>query len=316
MFTSARRAFWSLILLSSLTFAGLAGLLAWQAPRLAAGVWLACQGALQLVVGSLPTVGLILPLLLLLASLLAALGSLFRQGWHTQRLVADLAQRRRPLPPRLARVAQELDLAGRLELVEDDGVYTFAQGLWRPRVWISNGLTNLLDDAELRAVLRHERHHLNQRDPLRIVLSRCLAQALFFLPLAPTLRDRYLVAKEIEADVASAADDGLAVAAALLKMLRSGASLPAGQHDSRLAAIGPLDITRERVDRLLHPEQKAHYVVSRRQSALSLLLGVALVVTTYVSMAQASSPPQGGECGYSTYLPEWQSVPADYTPLR
>lgn len=316
MFTSARRAFWSLVLLSSLTLAGLAGLLAWQAPRLAEGVWLACQGALQLVAGSLPAVGLTLPLLLLMASLLAALWSLLRQGWHTQRLVSSLAQRRRPLTTRLAKLAQEMGLAGRLELVEDDGVYTFAQGLWRPRIWLSSGLSDLLDDAELRAVLRHERHHLDQRDPLRVLLSRCLAQALFFLPLAPALRDRYLVAKEIEADVASAADDGVAVAAALLKMLRSGASRPVDRPYHSLAAIGSLDITRERVERLLHPEHEPQHIVSRRRLALSLLLGLALVITTYVSAVHASSPPQGGECGYSTYLPEWPLSPADYTPLH
>lgn len=304
-------AFASLILLAGAVIAIFAGLLLWQGPALIQGIWLACQDALAALRGAWPAFGLALPVLLLVSGLLLAGHSLAGQLWHTRRLVCSLAWRRQPLPAGLASLAEELNLAGRLVLVTDEQPYTFAQGLVRPRIWLSSGLLELLDQAELRAVLRHEQHHVRQRDPLRVLFSRSLARLLFFLPLAGMLRDAFLVAKEVEADVASQADGPLA--AALLKLLQSEACLPAGAN---LAAIGPVDATPARLERLLQaglarPRANARL---RRQLWLSLFLGLALTMTSYLSLAHAASLLAGGRCGYSIPATDWQAMSVDYTP--
>ena len=309
----ARRAFWALVGLAVGSLLLLAFLLVWQAPQMARGVWLACQDAFSAVGGYLPAIGLALPLAVIVIGAVRFVRSLAVQLWNTHLLVSAMWRRVMVRSAALDGLAGELGLAERLHLVEDASAYTFTQGLLRPQVWLSTGLLALLDESELRAVLVHERHHVHQRDPLRVLFSRCLADALFFLPLAASLRDTYMAAKEVEADQASAADNVLA--SALLKLLRHGHALPA---NASLAAIGPLDVTRKRIDRLVHqaPGLSFSEVVRLRQVVASVALALVLMTTSYAATTRAAAPLDGGECGYTTAPVELQTpaAPADFTP--
>jgi hypothetical protein len=53
-------------------------------------------------------------------------------------------------------------------------VFAFCLGLVSPRIYVSEGLLQLLDAHELAAVLHHEAAHLRRRDPLRLFLSELL----------------------------------------------------------------------------------------------------------------------------------------------
>ncbi|MCB0247340.1 MAG: M56 family metallopeptidase [Anaerolineae bacterium] len=312
---SAKRAFWALLGLAAGSLVLLIFLLLWQAPQMARGVWLACQDAFSAVGGYLPAIGLLLPLAVIVIAAVRFVRSLVVQLWNTRLLVAAMQKRMIVLPAALDDRIGELELAGHLHLVTDRAAYTFTQGLLRPQVWLSTGLVDLLDEPELRAVLVHERHHIRQHDPLRVLLSRSLAEALFFLPLAGSLRDTYMAAKEVEADQASAADNALA--SALLKLLRHGHALPA---NASLAAIGPMDVTRKRIDRLVHqaPGLRFSDVVRLRHVVASVALALVLMATSYVATTRASAPLDGGECGYTTAPLELQApvTPADFTPAN
>lgn len=306
--SSAGRAFFALLALATASLALLAGLLWWQIPHLAQGVWLACQSAAQAVEGYLPLAGLLLPLALLVMSVLRGLSMLASQLWYTRLLVRDLDQRSLPMPDGLASQAGSLHLGGRVTVVEDGDAYAFAAGLTQPRIWLSSGLLALLDEAELAAVLRHERHHLVRRDPLRVLLARSLAHGLFFVPVAGVLRDRYMEAKEREADAASGANHDLA--AALLKLMRAGSPLP---PSASLAAAASAP-TALRIRRLLggEPETRAVDRALLQRLIVSLALAVALWTASTASLSQAASPLTGGECGYTTA--EIYSTPANFTP--
>jgi Zn-dependent protease with chaperone function len=302
-----------LVLLSSACFALLGGLLAWQGHRLAEGVWLACQSAAAAVGGLLPTLGLILPILVLTAGLIATLLSALWQLWNTHRLVRVVSGRVAPLPASIAELVDRHQLRHQVLLVNDVDAYAFAQGLIRPRIWVSTALVELLDEDELVSVLQHERHHLRQRDPLRVLVCRSLAHGLFFLPAAGALHTSYLIAKETEADAAS--QGRTALASALLKLLKHGGGLPAHAH---VAAIGPLNVTALRIERLLERRSstrrsrllRPHHVIA------SLVVAAALVAVSSWSTARAAAPLTGGECGYTTQLApvEYPVTPADYTP--
>lgn len=290
----AGRAFWGLVALVGLTCVGLLALLTWQLPLFLHSAWLACLDALSSLQGVLPVIGLTLPMLLLVLGVARGLWSLLAQLRQTRRLVAQLSPQRIAMDPSLVAMAAELSLNQALELVDDPAPYTFTQGLFRPRVWLSTGLVDLLDQAELQAVLRHERHHLHRRDPLRVLLSRSLAHSLFFVPLASTLRDAYLLDKEIDADAASGADESLA--AALLKLLRSGNLLP---DVASLAAIGPVNATAARVQRLLAAKEEPSTGIRYRMPLwISVVVVIALLGTAYVSTSRAAGSLAGGECGY------------------
>lgn len=290
----AGRAFWGLVTLAGLIGAGLIVLLAWQLPLFLHSAWLACLDALSSLREVFPVIGLALPCLLLALGVARGTWSLLSQLQHTRRLVAQLTPQRIAIDPGLAAMARELGLHQSLELVQDPAPYTFTQGLARPRVWLSTGLVDLLEPAELMAVLRHERHHLHHNDPLRVLLSRSLAHVLFFVPLAGTLRDAYLLDKEIDADAASGAAESLA--GALLKLLRSGSSLP---DAASMAAIGPVNATAARVQHLLAGKGEPSTGIRYRVPLwISVVLVAALLGTVYVSTSRASAPLAGGECGY------------------
>lgn len=306
---SARRAFAYLLVLTGLVATALVALLLWQFPVLKQAVWWACQDLLAALGGLIPAAALVLPALVFLVALLRGAWALAVQLGHTRRLTRDLGAHRVRLSPTLELLSQEIGLVDSVVLIDDQAVFTFTEGLIWPRVWLSTGMVELLEADELAAVLRHECYHLQQRDPLRVLISRSLAEALFFLPLAGALRDAYLLAKEVDADQASGADDSLA--RALLKVMRSGASLP---PEASLAAIGQMDVTMARIEQLVREGPDRRVAIPWRPLAISLFLGMVLVTSTYVASARAASPLQGGECGYSTQGE--LETPIDYTPAE
>jgi beta-lactamase regulating signal transducer with metallopeptidase domain len=122
--------------------------------------------------------------------------------------------------------------------------FAVTHGLLRPRILLSAGLVDVLDAAELMAVLVHERHHVVARDPLRLLAGRLLAGYGWFLPLLPWWTRRVALRRELAADRAATTRAGVAaVAGALLKLAdRPAPALlvaanPAGNLPERIAAL-------------------------------------------------------------------------------
>lgn len=138
----------------------------------------------------------------------------------TRRLITTLHQARCTSTPGLRRVVTRCGLPD-VTLVRTDRPLVFTQGLVKPHIWLSTGLMQVLSDDELEAVLRHEAHHRQARDPLKIFVARCLSRALFFVPIARDLCEAYCVTKEIAADAQAtqAMSDALPLARALRKLI-------------------------------------------------------------------------------------------------
>jgi len=165
-----------------------------------------------------------LPLSLLL--ILAAL-SLGNGAWAaSDRLVGAVRFNRRvrrqaaPLPPRLSVGGETLGLSARLTFLDQSHPAAFCYGVVRPRVAVTAGLLDRLDDEALTAVLAHERQHLRRRDPARYLAIHALTTAAFMFPLAPALRQRLEARIELGADRAAlAVAPRGALAAALLAII-------------------------------------------------------------------------------------------------
>lgn len=127
-------------------------------------------------------------------------------------------------------------------VVELHAALAFCAGYMRPRIYVSEGALDRLSPSELSAVIAHERHHLRRREPLRRLLARAVADALFFIPVLRRISDRYVELGELAADEAAVATlrDRRPLASALLKFTERD-PLPAP-----VAGIDP-----ERVDHLL-----------------------------------------------------------------
>ena len=143
----------------------------------------------------------------------------------------------------------------------------FVLGLWRPRLFVSQGLLALPDDT-VKAVLEHERAHLARRDPLRHLVA--LLACTFHLPgIARRLQQRAQQTQELVADAmaARALGDPICVAEALLSCARSRQ-----RHDAPHLAFGGGDL-----------EERVHALLSGRRTLDQPL--PALVCATAVALA-------------------------------
>ena len=110
-------------------------------------------------------------------------------------------------------------------VIEDAVPRAFCAGLLRPRTYVSSAALSLLDDEALDAVLAHERHHAERRDPLRQATVRVITRALFFLPPLTSLARRQLSLAELSADehaVLATSGGRTALARAMLAFSDSG----------------------------------------------------------------------------------------------
>ncbi len=140
----------------------------------------------------------------------------------------------------------------------------FCAGLVRPRIYISTGATSLLSDDELDAVLAHEAHHVRVRDPLRVFVVRVVTDALFFLPAARRLADRYAALAELAADSAAVRKRGAQPLASALLTFEAA--------DPAVVGIAP-----ERVDHLLGERPAWQLPVALIAWSLTMLAAVAVV---------------------------------------
>lgn len=185
-------------------------------------------------------------------------------------------QRRRYLR-RLA-VVDSLEVDGTtVFLFDDERPQAFCAQLVRPRIYLSTGALIALDDDELRAVLAHERHHQQRRDPLRLLVARALGDGLFFLPVLRRLRQRY-------AELAEMAADDAAVAATGNRSILASALLRFGERADPQVVVG---IAPERVDHLLGER-------ARWELPASLLVGALVTLGGLMAIGAAAASSSTG----------------------
>jgi beta-lactamase regulating signal transducer with metallopeptidase domain len=232
------------------------------------------------------TASVVAVLVLILATFGVALGllSLLRQLLATLSLIRTLLSRRVTVSRRVGGIAASLGLAGRIDLVRDSRPFSFCYWFRRPRICLSTGLITRLDDAELRAVLLHERYHLRQRDPLRLVVARYFAAGLYVVPVVEELVEYYTVQKEVAADQAAVREMGgvRELASALFKVLPDADDVDLGL----LVPVGSLSVTEARIDQLVEG-RPVPLVLSRASVALS---GGALAAAAVLAFTDGLHP--------------------------
>lgn len=159
-------------------------------------------------------------------------------------------------------------------VVEDSAPHAFCAGYLRPRIYLSTAAIDQLSEPQLAAVLSHESHHRRRRDPLRLLLVRVLADALFFLPALGRLGARYRDLSELAADEAATEAAGApTVAAALLAFNQAP------------EAEGIVGISSERVDHLLGDPPGWQLPLSLFLSAALSLIGLGAAIVAVISLS-------------------------------
>lgn len=211
---------------------------------------------------------------------IAAVRSVGRQRFAGSELRESTRQARLvELPRAAANAARAAGLIDLLDVVDAPHPFAFVYGWLRPRVCLSTGLVARLSEAELTAVLHHERWHLRRRDPVRLLVVRTATTALGWLPGMKPLAAQYTLAAEVAADRYAVAAMGSArwLAGALSKIVESeeprGTVAFAGLAEARIAALAG----------------EARPVVNRRP--VELLIAGAELVLVAIALAQGDLHP-------------------------
>jgi Zn-dependent protease with chaperone function len=235
----------------------------------------------------------IVPISFLSAAALHSTRQLNRQRTATQRLLASLGPTVPP-PAAVAALASQLEIDDLLTVRAGSVPTIFCHGLMRPRICVTTGLLELLDEDELQAALRHERHHALRHDPARLVVARTLLAAISFLPGAKTMLDRFLFFSEMAADCAAGAEteQRLALASAILKLARSNHALTVD-----CSGVASLVAVPQRVDALIEPASARPGVPVG--ALVKIVVGLSLLTVhavVPVVLAARPEPPELHHC--------------------
>jgi beta-lactamase regulating signal transducer with metallopeptidase domain len=235
-------------------------------------------------IGALAKVSM-LPILMLVAWVFAGLmlgaWSFARQLVSSHRLARYVSASTVEAPNTLLRAAARGGQDVRLVLVDAPESFSFVYGMLTPRVAVSRGLIEAVSADELSAVIEHERYHMRNLDPLKLVLARSLSAALFFLPALSALRARYITDCELAADRQAVARYGdRSLAGALVKVIRG----PSWSELKVAASIGGPDLLDIRVAQLESGVEPKLAGIGLRGLGLSVLSVIFFTATYIVSV--------------------------------
>ena len=211
---------------------------------------------------------------------------LWRRQWTKMRLLTrKLVQLRIP-DSELKALTRCLGLKDKVHLLDSEVPLCFCAGFISPRIYISRGMVEKLVPQELEALLIHEKRHLENHDPLKILLGKLVATALFFIPVLRDMLKHYLIDKEIAADRSAIQYQGhyRGIAGALEKLLQEHSTIPA----EGLVA-GGAEALSYRIDHLMGHASQPGFRIPIPHFATSFLI-TALILATIVAPLSGSHP--------------------------
>lgn len=173
-----------------------------------------------------------------------------------------------------------------IRLIKDDTLNTaFTHGLIFPKIYVSTGLLKRLSREEVHAVILHEIHHRDVRDPLRFFLLAILKDAFFYLPIGSYIKAKIMHLRERAADdqAVRVTDAPYVLASALLKVA-----------DYRGAAVGIKGNNNNgsiegRIRRLIGEEEAVFKAPSMRTLIVSLLITAILLIGAVLPISTATA---------------------------
>ena len=176
-------------------------------------------------------------------------------------------------------------------LINDNALNTaFTYGLIFPKIYVSTGLLKRLSRDEVHAVILHETHHKENRDPLRFFLLSILKDAFFYLPIGDYIKARLTHSRERAADdrAVLSTNDPYVLAGALLKV----AGGYGGTVVAESASIKGFGSIEGRIRRLINDGEKEALAGPPRKAIwVSLMVAVVLFVSVALPISAATVDP-------------------------
>lgn len=148
--------------------------------------------------------------------------SIIRLCRKTRKFVKiNLNRQKIKLSGKLSAITDQINITSKIIEIESSQPIVFCFGFIKPKICISSALVYNLSKNELRAVLLHERFHLNSSEPIKLLLVKVISLLLFFVPGIKLLAKKYLAFSELSADEAATKNftDKIPLASALRKII-------------------------------------------------------------------------------------------------
>ena len=160
-----------------------------------------------------------------------------------------------------------------LVVIQNHAAVALTLGVIRPRIVVSTGLLQSLEQSELDAVMEHEKFHLQHRDPLAIFLLSMLSISMWYIPLFRWVLDKYKIMIEIMADQFAMSTNCSAkdLGSALLKMLKLQGQVPGPSVSYASFAETSINL---RIMHILEPQTQ----LSLRMPLLRTLISIAALL--------------------------------------
>jgi beta-lactamase regulating signal transducer with metallopeptidase domain len=138
-------------------------------------------------------------------------------------------------------------------------------------------------------VLEHERYHVRNLDPLKVLLARALPATFFYAPVLSSLQRRYVAARELAADRRAFESCGRGpLAGALFKVVRG----PTWPELQTAAAIGGPELLDIRIGQLETGSEPRLATLTPRAVAISVLAAALLVGLFVASLVAYGGPSE------------------------
>lgn len=118
----------------------------------------------------------------------------------------NLRYRKKNISNKLFLISFEMGIEGKIIELNSKNPVVFCFGLLKPKICIASSLVKHLSEKELRAVLLHEKSHLEAREPAKLFFIKTVYLLFLFIPNIKFLAKKYLTFSELSAD--EAATDG------------------------------------------------------------------------------------------------------------
>jgi len=234
--------------------------------------------------------------------------SLGQQIFQTRRFVRLFYPLQKKPPARLRELLETHNLSvEKMVYLDVPALRAFCLGYWSPRIWLTAGLVDWLSDEELTAVLAHEAYHCHHRDPLRLLISRAIKSAFFFLPLVSDLAEATALQQEAAADQSAIRQmgDDLPLLCALQKIMAQETERMLGDK----AALTSLNATEARLRRLIYPPQSSSFLWKELLAKWSLNMGVIIILGSvgFLSTRPIIKHRETDACAIEEVVNPWQT---------
>lgn len=167
----------------------------------------------------------------------------------------------------------------------------FSAGWWQPRMYISAGLLDRLNNEEVAAVIKHERAHCAARDPFWSAVMEIIGATFFWLPFMRSWVTASYSLREMAAD--EQATEGYVQVAELASAM---SKLTSGEQPGVIPAFSP---NRDRIEKLLDRDWRFPFQLWSVSASVGALFVVGILfgaVKLVQAGATVTSPVAAAAC--------------------